>query len=512
MANKDWEVQKGTFQVVDGRGKGMDFMPIFLEKAKQIELGDGITVIQNFEPVPLYPQMTKLGFDYVVEKIADDQYRAYFYREKEGQDGPTMSDRMSEHVEIDKDREKAIIGIVLDFFQKGESVENLEKRFDKELGSIKASEFAFVEQKVKEYGVPEENLEYTIEDLINIFKKSLDKSELEDFPAGHPIHTFVIENRAIEQLVNEMKAKLKEDSFDAEWWQNAYEKLWQVNNHYLRKEHQLFPKTEEKGFDMPSTLMWTLQDNIRKLIKEARNQLINEEYDSFIKGQEQIFTEVMEMIFKEEKILFPTVLEMLTVEEWGDIRTGEEEIGYCLIQNPPMWYPDTAGEEVRQQSVQPGEQNEKAAAKPFKTTKRRTNEHPVGAIRIDEGYLTIEQINLMLKHLPIDISFVDEHDRVRFYSKGEERVFPRSPGDIGREVKYCHPPKSVDTVMKILDEFKAGNKDVADFWIEHRGQFLYIRYFAVRDEEGNYKGVLEMMQDVSEIRKLEGEQRLLDWE
>ena len=124
----------------------------------------------------------------------------------------------------------------------------------------------------------------------------------------------------------------------------------------------------------------------------------------------------------------------------------------------------------------------------------------------------MEQVNLMLKFLPVDLTYVDENDKVIFYNRWEDRVFPRSAGIIGREVKFCHPPKSVDQVLRILEEFKKGTKDVADFWINFKGKFIHIRYFAIRDEDKNYKGVIEMTQDVTDIKKLEGEQRLLDWD
>ena len=126
--------------------------------------------------------------------------------------------------------------------------------------------------------------------------------------------------------------------------------------------------------------------------------------------------------------------------------------------------------------------------------------------------MTVEQVNMMLKHLPVDISFVDENDEVRYYSATKDRIFPRSPGVIGRKVQNCHPPKSFAMVQKILDEFRAGRRDKADFWIQMKGRFLLIQYFAVRDEQGVYKGTLEVSQDVTDIRKLEGQKRLLDWE
>jgi PAS domain S-box-containing protein len=131
---------------------------------------------------------------------------------------------------------------------------------------------------------------------------------------------------------------------------------------------------------------------------------------------------------------------------------------------------------------------------------------------LDTGQLSLDQINIMLKHLPVDISFVDASDELRYYSDTPQRIFTRTPAVIGRKVQNCHPPKSVHVVQKIIDAFRAGEKDSAEFWIELKGRFIHIRYFAMRDKDGNYRGTLEVSQDVTEIRKLHGERRLLDWE
>ena len=135
----------------------------------------------------------------------------------------------------------------------------------------------------------------------------------------------------------------------------------------------------------------------------------------------------------------------------------------------------------------------------------------LSSIFLKEGSLSQEQLNLFFSHLPFDVTFVDENDRVAFFNQGSERTFLRSPGIIGREVKFCHPPKSVDTVLVILEAFKNGSKDSAEFWINFGGKLIHIRYFALRDEDKNYKGVIELTQDITEIQKIEGERRLLDW-
>ncbi len=132
-------------------------------------------------------------------------------------------------------------------------------------------------------------------------------------------------------------------------------------------------------------------------------------------------------------------------------------------------------------------------------------------VELDRGALTPEQIDLMLTHLPVDVSFVDEHDTVRYYSASPNRIFRRTPTVIGRKVQNCHPPDSVAVVERIVEAFRRGERDTAEFWIELNGRFIHIRYFALRDKAGAYRGVLEVSQDATGIRGLRGERRLLDW-
>ena len=196
---------------------------------------------------------------------------------------------------------------------------------------------------------------------------------------------------------------------------------------------------------------------------------------------------VRDMIYKEEHILFPMALETLSEAEWGRVAQGEEEAGYAWIRPEAVWKP--AAEEAPQQQLAGS----------------------IGSLNLDTGRLTPEQVNLLLTHLPVDVSFVNENDEVLYYSASPERIFPRSPGVIGRKVQNCHPPKSVDMVEKILSAFKEGTKDVAEFWIQLGPKFVHIRYFALRDGGGTYQGCLEVVHDATHVRSLTGNRRIVDW-
>lgn len=485
----EWKEKRESFRLVDARGKTPEFLPEMIKLAEGIKEGDGVKVIQNFEPVPLYFQLEKMGFDRHTEKIADDEYHVYFYKKPAGD--MSKSAKMADYVRADSERAEKIVNIITSFFH-GKGMDGLRKEYE-EIAPVSSAEFAFAEQVISDRGIPDPHIESHINELISLFRSSLDQSGPEDYPEGHPVCTYMLENRAIEAVVEDIRTELKKDNPDAETLKLLYGKLKQADSHYVRKEHQLFPYLERKGFDKPSTIMWGLHDKIRGGIKESIALLESGDTDRLKSIAEEALTEAVEMIYKEEKILLPTALVMLTEDEWKLARKGERELDYCLIDTPPMW---GAGD-VQEEAPVPLD---------------ASDDYSEAYVHLGEGMLTLDQINAIFRFLPVDVSFVDSSDRVRFYNQTDHRVFPRSPGVIGREVKYCHPPKSVDTVMEIISSFRSGEKDMAEFWLTLNERFIHIRYFAVRSSGGRYMGVLEMMQDVTDIRALEGSRTLLTWD
>ncbi|GMT46120.1 MAG: hypothetical protein IEMM0006_1952 [bacterium] len=419
---------------------------------------------------------------------------------------------MGSYLNASPERTKVILDLITSFFS-GKSIPELRERFDVELGGeISAGEFALAEQKIKEKGISGLQLEEKIDELISIFKESLKKVSIDNLKEGHPLDTFIKENEAIKALIAGLRKAGKEvdlKNVDHEFWIESYDKLWQISTHYIRKENQLFPYLEKKGFNTPSTVMWTLDDNIRNEIKYNRSLLDSKKYAELFEVQETLFRAIEEMIFKEDKILWPTSLELIDDDEWAKIRQGEDEVGYCLIEPPPMWNTNQSHSGHQEQS---GQEQAVENVNPVSFMAGDKSRSLVGGINLDVGTLTPDQINLIFKHMPFDVTYVNEFDEVRYYNKGDERIFPRSPGIIGRQVKYCHPPKSVHIVEKIIAAFKKGDKNEADFWVNFGGKLIYIQYFAVRDDAGNYKGVLEITYDTTTAKSLEGEKLLLDWE
>ncbi|MNO96145.1 hypothetical protein D3C76_878070 [compost metagenome] len=306
-----------------------------------------------------------------------------------------------------------------------------------------------------------------------------------------------------------MKAQLGK-KFIKNQWLELYDKLGQISIHFSRKQNQLFPALESKGFDKPSKVMWTLDNNTKEIIRRSRGLLEGDKDQEFLKLQEEVMEMVEDMMVKEEEILLPTSMDLLSDEDFVKMRKGDDEIGYCLIKTPAPY----GNKEVNVMSNLNGS-NENDFMKDMAAVLQKhgmlNSSSKNDVLDVAQGKLTLSQINLIFKHLQVDLSYVDENEIVKFYSDTKHRVFPRSAGVIGREVQNCHPRESVHMVEEIIRAFREGEQDEAEFWLEINGKFIYIIYNAVRDEEGNFRGVLEMMQDVTKIRSLTGTQRLLSW-
>jgi len=315
---------------------------------------------------------------------------------------------------------------------------------------------------------------------------------VEKLPEGHPVQIYYQEGALIQSLIKEIRTV--DPAVDFQKYYNIFNELSGIEKRFARKENQLFPYLEKHGWEGPSQGMWSFHDNLRDIIRllntanETQNTAsIKENLPFLLDGIERLMT-------IEDMRLFPNAMELLNEEDWNEFYIGDEEMGWMLNEKPAP-YP-----KVEEGYIHPSED----------FTERELSFSTDNTFHYDEGYMTPEQVNLLLRFLPIDITYVDENDKVIFYNRGDDRVFPRSKGIIGREVKFCHPPKSVHMVLRIVEEFRAGTKDVAEFWFNFKGRIIHIRYFAIRDNDKKYRGVIEMSQDITEIQKLEGQKRLLD--
>lgn len=319
--------------------------------------------------------------------------------------------------------------------------------------------------------------------------------DISTLPAGHPVSIFSKEKELIQRLGEELQET--DPELENQKFYNIFNQLQQIERRFERKENQLFPVLENKGWTGPSKNMWSFHDTIRDQFRLLRKKMEKRDFSEIKEDAHYLISSIFRLLVVEDSVLFPNALSLLTEEDWKQVRKGEEEIGWMLPEEPAA-YPEVKEEEY----IHPSQDH----------TRRELSFSTENTAHYDEGYMTVEQVNLLLKTMPLDITYVDENDKVIFYNRGEERVFPRSAGIIGREVKFCHPPKSVGTVLRILEEFRKGTKNESSFWINFKGRLIYIRYFAVRDAEKKYRGVIEMSQDITDIKNIEGEKRLLDWD
>jgi uncharacterized protein len=409
---------------------------------------------------------------------------------------------MSEFIDNSANRIETLKNIIKRLHQ-GADPDDVRRQLTEIVKQTDSSEIAAMEQALIAEGMPVEEVQSMCDLHSEVLRDLLVESVSPATAGGHPVDTMQRENKALSEVVARMRTALEEiNGLDDDilpgkqltTLRSAFNELMDVEKHYRRKENLLFSFLEKHGVTGPSKVMWGKDDEVRELLKSLGEAL---EQDEAVAGDWKVAAEavveptlaaVEEMIFKETEILFPMALSTLTADDWGEIWTQSPDYGWCLVEPASGYSPPQESKPAHEASLGKGD-----------------------AIRFDTGALTFQQIDAMLKALPVDVTFVDADDRVAFFSEGGSRVFARSKAIIGRKVQHCHPPKSVDTVERIVSDFRAGKQDVAGFWIQSQGMFVHIRYFAMRDEQGEYLGTLEVTQDIAPLRKLEGEQRLLNY-
>ena len=383
----------------------------------------------------------------------------------------------------------------------GEDQASVKQRLKALVSSTTSDQVVAMEQSLIDDGMPVDEVRKMCDLHAEVLREVLDGDPLNNVTPGHPIDVMRRENQALKVRLTDLRAVITAIQTPAlqqvpdavlRRFRDAVTDLAEVDKHYARKENLLFPYLEKYGISGPGQVMWGKDDEVRELLKALREALAED--DASVEEWRQVaqhiaapMAEQIEgMFYKEERVLLPTALEKLRAEEWAAIASEGARFGYCLIDEPP-----------------PFGQSEDQAELP-------TSDGPV-RVSFGAGALSPDQLRGLMNVLPLDLTFVDADDRVAFFSEGD-RIFPRSLAVIGRKVQFCHPPKSMGMVTQILDDFRSGQQDRAEFWIQMGPRFVHIRYFAVRDDDKNYLGCLETSQDLAPLRALEGERRLLSYE
>ncbi|NLJ66277.1 MAG: DUF438 domain-containing protein [Clostridiales bacterium] len=404
---------------------------------------------------------------------------------------------MSELINNREYRQKVLKELIMELHD-GKPVDEVKERFAKLIEGVSVSEISEMEQNLIMEGMPIEEVQRLCDVHAAVFKGSIEDIHkpvhIEEIP-GHPMHTFKWENREIgKKLESQVGPALVafKDSDSPENVNGLLEnigELLEIDKHYSRKENLVFPHLENAGITAPPQVMWGVDDEIRNRLKEA-HALLNDykgNKEEVAQKVERVVGDIKEMIFKEENILFPLLVDTLTEDEWLTVYRDSDEIGYTFIAPRAKWIPERA--DYDEGSSQPHVESD--------------------VVRFDSGVLTVHEVETLLNHLPIDITFVDKEDRVKYFSQSSERIFARPKSVIGRTVQNCHPPASMHVVNQIVEDFKSGAKDHEDFWIRMGEKYVLIRYFAVRDENGEYMGTMEVSQDIAPLQKIQGERRLL---
>ena len=409
---------------------------------------------------------------------------------------------MSELINNSQSRKDKLKSLILKLHN-GETQESVRNELLLSLSRIPYGEVVEVEQELIAEGLPEEEILDLCDAHSSVLEGRVDLSALKPVPDGHPVDVFRKENEEIRNVTNAIFALISDilhSSSESVREQviklrGLYNNLYDVDKHYQRKEYLLFPYLEKLEITGPPKVMWGKHDEIRELIKGSIEVL---HVDSLTREELEAAAEMVlkpaargaqEMITKEEEILFPMALDTLNESDWYEISRQSIEIGFCLYDPPVDWRPEWVAEQSINESQKSGSH-----------------------IQLPSGSFSAEELLAILNTLPVDMTFVDKDDKVKYFSQGAERIFQRNRAILNRDVRHCHPPASAHIVDKIIEDFKTGRENRAPFWINMGGKkMIHIEYFALRNEKGEYLGTLEVSQNVQPYRDLEDEQRILSY-
>lgn len=386
-------------------------------------------------------------------------------------------------------------------FMHGEDGRVLVEKYREAIENVTPHDMLRLEDRQIQMGITAGAIKKDIEKVMNMFFKSLSRYLWEKPKQGSFLYYLMLENDAFTFRLNQVKKIIKSykgvqaENFDAMKAKliPEFRGFFDFEHHYVKKENILFPYLEKKLESYrPLNVMWSLHDDIRSILKELIGLLQDKrtKWKDFNRVLGKYYFLVFGMIQKENLVVYPVASEILSEADWYAMRLQSFDYPFPFIETPAK--PVSESQSVN--GIVPEAQ-----------------EYQKTWLKSETGHMTFEQALMVFNFVPVDITVVDENDRVIFFNKAKDRFFPRSPAIIGRLVQNCHPPESVHIVEKIVEAFRNGEKDHADFWIQLKGKFILIRYFALRDSDNRYKGVLEVSQDITEIRSLEGEKRLLDW-
>jgi hypothetical protein len=411
---------------------------------------------------------------------------------------------MSAIISNSKNRKAKLKELILKLHA-GQGEDKVRQELLQSLASIPYGEVVEVEQELIGEGLPEAEVLKLCDAHSAVLHGRVDLSGQKPVPEGHPVDVFRRENAELRKVTAQARQELsaieKSEGDPAEAMlrlRSLFNQLFDVDKHYQRKEYLLFPYLEKLGVTGPPKVMWGKHDEIRELLKGGIEalQVAEADREELLAVAAMLLNPALQgiddMTTKEEEILLPMALDKLNDDDWQEVARQSMQFGYCLVDPSAKWPP---AEEVGGSKPAASEAAEAAGAE--------------GRIQLPSGSFTTDELLAILNTLPVDMTFVDRTDKVKYFSQGSERIFQRNRAILRRDVRHCHPPASAHIVEKIIEDFKSGRESRAPFWIQMGGKFVHIEYFALRNEKGEYLGTLEVSHDVERYRRLEGERRIL---
>lgn len=367
----------------------------------------------------------------------------------------------------------------------GEDKEVIQEEFNEVFDEITPYEIQLMERNLMSEGITFAEIMSLCNVHANLMGSKVNtQTTVADFEQpGHPVHVMKMENLAIRGALDRVERLLvnfleTKDSTIEKGLKRQISLLDQFENHYQRKEYAMFPIMEKKGITAPPKVMWGVHDQIRDLYRDFKNAL-NDGKESTLEEFQIARDEMLEMIQKEENILIPMVEQVFHVDDWETIASQSPDYGYCIVKPEKEW----------------------AVKKSFSPVKEETQVESEGDIPLSTGSLSLKELNLILNLLPMELSFVDAQNIVKYYNEGngEEKIFKRTPSAIGRDVILCHPPRVHETVQTIFEQLKSKQKEKEEMWFKTEDKMVHVTYHAIWDEEGKYMGCLEYVQDIKPL-------------
>lgn len=402
---------------------------------------------------------------------------------------------MNEQADIKRERQNKLKELILRLHD-GESEEVIIEEFSEHFQHISPLEISVMERRLmKEEGLKVEEIMRLCNVHVAVmagFVRSDTETPADFEKPGHPVDVLRQENFAIEATLMRIRNLLEYHVAEAGQDEEVkiglnlqIDLLWEFDKHYQRKENSIFPLMEKYGISAPPKVMWGVDDQIRDLYKEFKAAVQANKIEELLPLFTELEYELEEMIVKEEEIMIPMISEVFNVDDWITVKDESEEIGYCIVEPLEEW-------EVERVEI----------TEDFEKDRE-------GHIQLGTGYLTKKEVNIMLDMLPLELTFVDKEDVVKYFNNQEgPKLLPRTPNAIGRDVMNCHPPKSYEIVEQLVKDLKSGKKKKEVAWFKKGSTYVHITYVAVHDDAGEYLGILEYVQDITDLIGIEGENRV----